>query len=534
MLKRNPLKHEIASQQPRILKYFVPLISYNDLNKVSEGVDNMDKSKQALDHLNEVRRADEAVSIVAESAGRDEYRLQYHVMPQAGWMNDPNGLVFFKGEYHLFYQHHPYSDKWGPMHWGHVVSSDLVNWRHLPVALAPTESYELGETGGYGCWSGSAVAHEEEMLMFYTGHVDGRHPTEVQCLARSRDGIVFQKHTSNPVISGSPDEGNVGFRDPKVWSHEGTWYMILGSGKDGTGKALLYKSADLYDWQYIGAAAESDGTQGDMWECPDLFALDGSHVLLLSPMNMEGSKNLYMTGEMDYSTGRFTPMVQGKLDYGPDFYAAQSFQDDKGRRILIAWMDRWGSKMAQESRGWYGAMTLPRELRLKKDGTLVQIPVPELAKLRRDEVIASDQLLMNGQSMMWQTPDNQGFEWIAEFDFAGSLAERLNMKLLVSADEGEETLIDYIAGERRLILDCSRSGQGDVQINEVILPETGSTRLKLHVFVDRSSIEIFVNDGDVVITSRVYPSALTGELQFKSHGGDIKLSSLNLWNLSRI
>ncbi|WP_410511336.1 glycoside hydrolase family 32 protein [Paenibacillus sp. BR2-3] len=493
----------------------------------------MNDSNQVQEHLKQIRLADGAVAAASETAERDEYRLHYHVMPQSGWMNDPNGLVYFKGEYHLFYQHHPYSDKWGPMHWGHAVSKDLVHWRHLPVALAPTEPYELGETGGYGCWSGSAVVHDEELTLFYTGHVDGRQPLEVQCAASSADGVVFRKRSGNPVIPGSPDEGNVGFRDPKVWRHEGTWYMVIGSGQSSRGKALLYQSEDLEKWDYKGIAAESDGTQGDMWECPDLFPLGGKHALILSPMNMEGAKNLYMAGEMDYATGQFKPQVQAMLDHGPDFYAAQTLVDDQGRRILIAWMDRWGSAMAKESRGWYGAMTLPRELLLKPDGTLAQKPVPELEKLREKGESVSGKLLEDGQTASWQAAEGQGFEWLAEFDWCESDAERLEIAFLAAEDRSEETVIVYVPGERKLILDCTRSGRGDVQVSEAILPESGGRNLKLQVFVDRSSVEVFANDGDIVMTSRVYPAALRGGLHLKPEGGAVKLQSLNIWSLTR-
>ncbi|MDQ0194665.1 glycoside hydrolase family 32 protein [Paenibacillus wynnii] len=493
----------------------------------------MNISEQAQEHMKQILLADEAVSAASDKAERDEYRLQYHVMPPAGWMNDPNGLVHFKGEYHLFYQHHPYSDKWGPMHWGHAVSKDLVHWRHLPIALAPTEPYELGETGGYGCWSGSAVEHEGELTLFYTGHVDGRQPMEVQCAASSTDGIVFRKHP-NPVIHSSPDEENIGFRDPKVWCHDETFYMIIGSGKAGKGKALLYRSEDLEKWEYMGVAAESDGTQGDMWECPDLFPLGDGHALILSPMNMEGVKNLYMTGEMDYAAGQFTPQVAAKLDYGPDFYAAQTLMDDQGRRILIAWMDRWGSSMVNESRGWYGAMTLPRELLLKPDGTLAQVPVPELEKLRGNGESVSHMLLEGGQTTSWKTKDGQGFEWIAEFNCADSTAHQLDITLLASEDGSEATVITYIPKESRLILDCNRSGRGEVQSSEALLPASSGELLKLHVFVDRCSIEVFVNDGDVVFTSRIYPAVMSGGLQIKPEGGAVILQSLKIWSLNRI
>ena len=242
----------------------------------------------------------------------DNYRLDYHLMPPAGWMNDPNGLIYFNHEYHAFYQHNPYEPKNGPMHWGHAKSKDLVNWEHLPVALAPSEIYDMGESGGYGCWSGSAVDDNGVLTLIYTGHVDGRTPTEVQCIATSTDGVTFNKAAYNPVIAGAPEEGGFGFRDPKVWQHDGVWYMVIGYGKDGLGKALLYKSSDMRDWSYIGVAAESDGTMGICGSVRICFRLgtEMTHVLVISPMNMGTTKTMYLTGKFSYETGIFDTVTQ--------------------------------------------------------------------------------------------------------------------------------------------------------------------------------------------------------------------------------
>jgi beta-fructofuranosidase len=288
----------------------------------------------------------------------------------------------------------------------------------------------------------------------------------------------------------------------------------------------------------MGTAAESDGTQGDMWECPDLFPLGDKHVLVLSPMNMQDAKNLYMTGKMDYASGKFTPEAQAKLDHGPDFYAAQTLLDGKGRRIMIAWMDHWGSEMAREDRGWYGAMTLPRELVLLPEGKLASRPVPELELLREAGITASGVSLSMGTDAAWSVRDGQGFEWIAEFAMNDTQAERLEITLLAAEGSGESTVIRYLLREDKLILDCSASGRGDASISEVSVsteaPDANGGSLKLQVFIDRSSIEVFVNDGRYVLTSRVYPSALTGGITMRAEGGSITLQSLNMWNLKSI
>lgn len=483
-----------------------------------------------LPHETLTRRADEAARAGADSVQGDPFRLRYHFMPASGWMNDPNGLIQYRGEYHLFYQHYPYGDKWGPMHWGHAKSKDLVRWEHLPVALAPSEFYDLGDKDGYGCWSGSAVESDGKLVLFYTGHVDGRKPTEAQCMAASEDGVRFEKFAGNPVIADVPDEGErFGFRDPKVWRHGDRWYMVVGSGKNGRGQALLYKSAGLTDWEYVGVAAESDGTQGDMWECPDLFPLGGKHVLALSPMNMEGTKNLYLVGEMDYERGVFTPEAQGKLDDGFDFYAAQTFLDDKGRRILIGWMDMWGSKMIAENRGWYGAMTLPRELKLLPDGTLASVPVEELNALRGEELAYEELRLEDGRPRSWSRP--AAMEWLAELDSDGTTAKELEIRLTGEPDEEDVTAIRYVFAERKLTVDRERSGMGDGGVSTSVLPPSAGDRIKLRLFADTSSIELFVNDGQRVVTNRIYPRTSSRSLVLEAVGGEVRFTNLKLWSL---
>lgn len=484
-------------------------------------------------HQEMVQQADQAVEALFPQAGREKFRLGYHFMPRAGWMNDPNGLIHFQGEYHLFYQHHPYSGMNGPMHWGHAKSGDLIHWEHLPVALAPSEAWELAEQGGMGCWSGSAVDHDGTLTLIYTAHADGRKPEEVQCLAESTDGVVFLKHP-RPVIAGAPEEGIAGFRDPKVWRHGEMWYMVLGSGKAGRGRILLYQSHNLLDWEYKGVPVESDGSEGDMWECPDLFPLGDKHVLILSPMNMAQSKNWYMIGSMDYEAGIFTPESKGRLDWGPDFYAAQSFPDHRGRRLVMGWMDRWGSRMSLQDRSWYGAMTLPRELRLTEKGELVFLPVAEAEGLRGQERRWDSRVLEDGAAWIAAGEDGQGFEWMGEFCFPDTEAGELEIAMLQTEESGEETLLRYESEPRRLVLDTCKAGIGDADISTAELPLSRGGRLRLRVYVDRSSIEVFVNDGEQVMTSRVYPSRLAGSLRFTSKGGSVSLESLSVWTLEAI
>ncbi|HEX9189744.1 MAG TPA: hypothetical protein VGB87_21900, partial [Vicinamibacteria bacterium] len=317
---------------------------------------------------------------VSAARGDDPWRPLWHFTPPAGWMNDPNGLAQLRGEYHLFYQYHPFGTDWGPMHWGHAVSLDLVRWRHLPIALAPTPG---GPDAG-GVFSGSAVEDGGGLSLLYTGHGD----RQVQCLATSPDGRAFTKHPGNPVLA-SPPEGFPAehFRDPKVWRAEGRWWMVAGSKRQGNGAALLYESKDLRRWSFKAVAAESDGTLGSMWECPDLFALGDRHVLVVSPEGLDRRKALVFVGRLDYRTGRFAMESRHVADHGFDLYAPQSFEDAAGRRVVIGWMESWGSKTwPTKAWGWAGAMTVPRLLRLSADGTPLWAPVPEVETLRGQAV----------------------------------------------------------------------------------------------------------------------------------------------------
>ena len=212
-----------------------------------------------------------------EKLAADPQRPRYHFLPPANWMNDPNGLLFWKGKYHIFYQHNPYAPKCDPNHWGHALSEDLVHWTHLPIALAPTPDGPDNVAAGTGC----AVDNSGVPTIIYTGF-----PSQVQCIATSNDDMItWKKHDGNPVLD-SPPKGLevVGFRDPCVWKEKDDCYMLIGSGIKGIGgTCLLYRSKDLIDWEYLHPLCIGDGkSTGDMWECPDFFPLGNKHVLLVS------------------------------------------------------------------------------------------------------------------------------------------------------------------------------------------------------------------------------------------------------------
>jgi beta-fructofuranosidase len=280
------------------------------------------------------------------------------------------------------------------MHWGHARSKDLVHWETLPVALAPDEHED-------GCFSGSAVVYDDKLWLIYTGHHltnpdDSEEFYQDQNIAWSEDGIIFHKYEGNPVLR-APEGNTKHFRDPKVWQEGDTFYMVLGSqGSDELGRALLYESKDLKQWQPVSvldkAATLED--EGYMWECPDFFRLDGRDILLMSPQGLEPQgdcfRNLNQTGYLLGSRDEQEHLVRKnftEIDRGHDFYATQTMLAPDGRRLMTAWMNAWDSPMQEKEDGWAGALTLPRELRVEK-GRLYQQPAREMASMRTRTLLA--------------------------------------------------------------------------------------------------------------------------------------------------
>lgn len=294
-------------------------------------------------------------------------RLHYHFEPQKGWMNDPNGLCFFKGKYHAFFQHYPYAPKWGQMHWGHAVSEDLVHWTELPIALFPDQPYE----NDGGCFSGSAVVWNETLYLFYTSvsHELG----QTQSLAISRDGIHFEKYSQNPIIPTPPQDGSYDFRDPKVTFFDGCYHMVCGTGKNGIGKVVHYTSNDLMHWEYSGVLIEGKEF-GTVIECPDFFRFGDTYILMFSQMERSNHAVRFLTGSFDGK--HFIKETDQSPEVGPQFYAPQSFEAPDGRRIVVGWLYDW-KKELDYGANYAGALTVSRELTVDTDGNVKLFPVRE-------------------------------------------------------------------------------------------------------------------------------------------------------------
>lgn len=454
---------------------------------------------------------------------------EYHIAPPSAWQNDVNGMCFYKGEYHAFYQHHPHSPQWGPMHWGHVVSRDLVHWRHLPIALAPGEPYDRD-----GCFSGSALEKDGKLYLIYTGHVGGPEVVQTQCLAVSEDGIHFEKFRDNPIVA-APDSEliRVGdFRDPKVWLHGDTCYMVVGASTPDKllGQVLLYTSKDLHEWEFKSVMARAEGNQGDMWECPNFASIEGKDVLIISPQGIKREQNMYMNifqsgyflGKLDYETGIFSHGDFVLLDYGFDFYAPQIMQAPDGRTILIAWGSMWYSRMPEDVDGWAGMMTVPRELHIR-NGKLVSVPVKELELLRIAEKSYENQIFY--ETAQLEGVEGETGELILDIDLAATQAFELELR----ASDDEKTVLSYDAALQLFKLNRDKAGAGGDGERECTVP--AADKMNLRIFLDRSSVEVFINDGEAVMTSRIYPRADSTAIKFVPTSGTFKIDSVKFFTL---
>lgn len=479
----------------------------------------------------------------------EDFRPQYHFTPAKNWMNDPNGLVYFDGEYHLFYQHNPEANVWGNMGWGHAVSRDLLTWQHLPLAI-PT-------LGDENVFSGSAVVDWHNttgfgadgappLVAIYTAHNWPRR-NESQALAYSTDrGRSWTRYAGNPVL----DAGLQDFRDPKVFWYEPGRRWIMTVSESPARKVRIYGSPDLKSWTLLSTFGPS-GAVGGVWECPDLFPLpvDGDAartkwvlIVNLNPGGVAGgSGTQYFVGEFDGA--RFvadaTPGDTALwLDHGRDNYAGITFADippQDGRRILIGWMNNWdyGDKIPTDP--WRSAQTIPRELTLRstpRGPRLAQAPVRELASLRGAAVTLAERPIAEGVTDLTAARvRGRALELTATFE----LLDADTVGLLVRRGGGEETRIGIAVADQRLFVDRSRSGRSDFSDK---FPGVHAAPLRiadgvvtLRVLLDWSSVEVFGDDGLSSVTDQVFPSASSDGVALFAVGGTARLRGLTAWPL---
>lgn len=454
-------------------------------------------------------------------------RPAFHLTPRVGWMNDPNGFSYHNGEYHLFYQYHPYDTNWGPMHWGHAVSKDLLKWEYCPTALAPDESYD-----NFGCFSGSADTLDDgRQILMYTGvqnakDEDGKEIVfQTQCIAVG-DGTNFEKYEKNPVITADAlPEGasKIDFRDPKIWKEkDGTFRCVVGSRPaDGSGQILLYSSKDGFSWNFEQILIQNKNRFGKMWECPDFFALDGCQVLIVSPQFMRaeglefhnGNNSIYFTGDYEKETMTYTRGDARQVDYGMDFYAPQTVETTDGRRVMIAWLQSWDNFMTPEDMDWTGLMTIPRELHVE-DGSLVQLPVREIENYYTGER-SYENVTLENQSAELDGITGRSFDMTVEVkkeDLEG-------FSILLACDDENYTELYYNRYQELFTVDRTYSGLvRDVICSRSMKVANEKETIKFRIVMDKYTIEVFANDGKQAMTTLIYTDLKSQGIVFSSDG----------------
>lgn len=458
-----------------------------------------------------------------------EERPLFHLTPYSGWMNDPNGFSYYNGEYHLFYQYNPYKAEWDDMHWGHAVSRDLLHWRYLPAALAPDDWYDAD-----GCWSGSAITLPDgKQLLMYTGirklDRDSEDALQVQCLAIG-DGLNYEKVAHNPVIDGdSLPEGlsHYNFRDPKIWQEpDGSYRCIAGScNGEQLGRLLLYRSDDAMTWQFESVFIENDGRFGLMWECPDYFELEQKKILLISPQFMlpdgfeyhNGNGTVCLIGETDAEGKHFAYTYHQAVDYGIDFYAAQTILTPDGRRVMIGWLQNWDAcQNSKKGQSWYGQMSLPREIFLR-NGRLCQRPIRELEQYRRNRVDYQNVLVRD--SMTLYGVEGRSTELFITIRPKDKKALYQKFSLRFAENEKFFSSISFRPHERVVKIDRKFSGSRRAIIHQrrcLVPNENGE--LTMRVILDRNSIEVFLNDGDQVMSAVIMTEPSAQGISFHAMG----------------
>jgi len=477
-----------------------------------------------------------------DTTNREKYRPAYHHTPLYGWMNDPNGMFYKDGKWHLYYQYNPYGSKWQNMTWGHSVSGDLVNWEHLPLAIEPD---------GLGAiFSGSCAIDPEGTAGYGPGAVVAMYTSagksQVQSLAGSKDGgLTFDKYDGNPVL---PNETEA--RDPNMWWNADTkqWTMILAHALDH--EMQIFTSPNLKEWTLQSAFGKGIGAQDGVWECPDLFKLPapdgkGSKWVLICNINpggpFGGSATQYFIGDFDGKTFKADTDKNGNvptkwMDYGKDHYATVSWSDaPDGRRVVIGWMSNWEYAAEVPTQQFRSANTLAREMKLFKgaDGDiyLASAPAKELDGLRDKIVAESGKATLGTTPLKFEIPAST--EGLYEIVTTIESGKKSKTEITLGNNAGEKAVITYDAANRTASFDRTEAGLSDFSQSfpavTVAPTHEKDGRIELRIFVDRSSVEVFGNDGEFVMTNLVFPKEPYLSLSISAPEGSAKLAGMKVY-----
>ena len=481
-----------------------------------------------------------------KAAGSEPFRPAYHFSPEKNWINDPNGMVYYNGEYHLFYQLNPFGDEPGHLSWGHAVSRDMLGWKELPVALREENGIMIFSGGAVVDWNNSSGFGEDgkpPIVAFYTG---ARKGNQAQNIAYSTDGgRTFTKYSGNPVIDLKMAE----FRDPMVFWHKPTnrWVMVVSLAD--LHRVQFYSSTDLKKWTLLSEFGPAGAQPVPNWECPNLFELPVTNAKGTSKWVLElgvgggtpakGSASQYFVGDFDGHTFKNANQATRTMwaDYGADFYAGQTWSDippSDGRRILVAWMSNWIYGQKVPTHPWRGQMSLPRVLSLKTgpDGYfLTQSPIREVEKLRDQHFHLQENSLEAANAILSRRHFGDTLEVLAQF----TVGKASNLGVHLRKDADQQTSLGFDASKNVIYVDRTKSGDTSfsphfaAKHDGPLTPENG--KVTLHIFLDRCSVEVFGNDGRTTLTDLIFPRESGKAIDLYSDGGAIGGVQLDIWTL---
>ncbi|WOO86679.1 GH32 C-terminal domain-containing protein [Mollicutes bacterium LVI A0039] len=429
-----------------------------------------------------------------------QYKPRIHYAPRQGWINDPNGISYYDNKYHLFAQHYPHDSVWGPMHWSHAVSEDLITWEHLDIALSPDMEYDKG-----GCFSGSAIKIDGKHILYYTSVEKNGNQQQSMAIG---DGEKYEKYSGNPILTSDklPDKYIQGeFRDPKVFIRNNKYYMLLGTKtKDLCGAIIVYISKNGYDWEFLNEVISSTECEDGVYECPDLITIDDKDILIYSPINkseedykyLNVSSTVYEVGKFNLDSGKFVSEYKDELDFGFDYYAPQVYNYD-GKHHIVAWMQMWGKEIPTNTRqhGWSGQMTLPRELELNDNKLEIKYPnnLDNYLGTQRHINSEGETLKICGTTVVKITGD----AIVGKIDISNQ--------------------IDIQISDNQIVLNRERIADLVKSVDEGA-PQYTSRRIEnvkvrdLKIVIDKSSVELFINNM-YTMTTTFYPEQTSLNIQ---------------------
>lgn len=465
--------------------------------------------------------SNEAFEHMSEQVKHSPWRQSYHVQPVSGLLNDPNGFIYYKGQYHLFYQWYPLGPVHGLKYWYHVASDDLIHFKNIGPAVHPDTTYD-----SHGAYSGSSIEIDNQLFLFYTGNHRTKDWKRVPYQMYATLNDDFQVMDKQPIVEGPPCGYTDHFRDPKVWKEQERYYFVIGAQTtQKAGRALIYQSDADFNFNLLGEIQTGLSDFGYMWECPDLFKLDNKDVLIFCPQGLEADgmnyRNIYQSGYLvgDFNIETLEMSHNGfiELDHGFDFYAPQTTLSKEGERVLIGWMGLPDITYPTDVYNWAHCLTLPRVLKVKED-KIIQMVHSDVEKLRRK----SNETKLEINDKLTTVDLIQPSRTEVNISINAFKADTLK----IAFSNYDEEVVEITYDKNSAVLELNRRLSGELPSNQD--DQTRSICLdqplkELKIFIDVSSMEIFINEGTHVMTTRLFPTTPYQQCKFSAHSGTVGL-----------